>query len=191
MLEARFDPTSRTPSAWSRARGSNGKPLARLYQNVFSLEKPESLAILGNVHFTISALQIVDLTAMAIAQVWKGASKLHSQSAMERAVEEHHAWQAEQAGRRTSISPAMVNGGSWLRIMDDLAGTGVNEQLGYGWKGWWFWLSNRKMCNLLMGGVWSPHIHRYLDGKRKKWDGAGDAIKRANGIGVAAVDKDV
>ena len=191
MLEPRFDPTRRASSAWSSASGSNGKPLARLYHNVFSLEKPDSLAFLGNVHTTLSGFQLFDMATMAIAQVWKSGSTLPSRSAMEKAVDEHHGWLAEQANRRSNVSPGMVDGGAWLHVFDDLAGTGVNEYLGYGWKGWWFWLCNVKLCNLLTGGVWSPHIHRFFGGKRRRWEGAEAAIVKVNATGVAATKKHV
>lgn len=181
MLESRFDPTTCPSPAWSSASGSNGKRLARLYHNVFSLEKPDSLAFLGNVHFPGPGFQIFDLSSMAIAQVWKGASTLPSRAAMEKAADEHHTWLAEQASRRSNVSPGMVDGGAWHRAMDDMAGTGVTQHLGYGWKGWWFWLSNMELCNMLMGGVWSPHIHRYFEGKRRRWQGARAAIEKVNG----------
>jgi dimethylaniline monooxygenase (N-oxide forming) len=191
MLESRFDPTTHPSLTWLSTSGSNGKPLARLYHNIFSLEKPDSLAFLGNVHFAGPGFQILDMSSMTIAQVWKGASKLPSQAVMERAVDEHHVWLADQANRRSNVSPGMVDGGAWLRAMDDMAGTGVNEYLGYGWRGWWFWLSNMQLCNLLMGGVWSPHIHRYFDGTRRKWDEARKAIEKVNGIGEKDMKKDV
>jgi dimethylaniline monooxygenase (N-oxide forming) len=57
MIEPRFDPTCR-PQSWLDAPGSNGKTLFRLYHNIFSLEKPESLAFLGNVHITLSGFPI-------------------------------------------------------------------------------------------------------------------------------------
>lgn len=172
MLESRFDPTSRTAAASSNASGSNGKPLARLYHNVFSLEKPDSLAFLGNVHTTLSGFQLFDMASMAIAQVWKGASTLPSQAEMVKAVDEHHVWVTEQVKRRSNVSPGMVDGGTWLHAFDELAGTGINEYLGWGWRGWWFWLTNMRLCNMLVGGIWSPHTHRFFEGKREKWDGA-------------------
>jgi dimethylaniline monooxygenase (N-oxide forming) len=57
MIEPRFDPTCR-PRPWLDAPGSNGKSLFRLYHNIFSLEKPDSLAFLGNVHITLSGFPI-------------------------------------------------------------------------------------------------------------------------------------
>lgn len=57
MIEPRFDPTCR-PQQWLDASGSNGKSLFRLYHNVFSLEKPGSLAFLGNVSITLGGFPI-------------------------------------------------------------------------------------------------------------------------------------
>ncbi|KAH6643204.1 dimethylaniline monooxygenase 2 [Boeremia exigua] len=180
MLEPRFDPTSHSSSEWKAASGSNGKQLLNLYHNVFSVEKPQSLAFLGNVHTTLAGFQLFDMASMAIAQVFKGASTLPPRPVLKSAVESHHTWLAEQASRRSNVSPGMVDGGVWMQAFDDLAGGRVNEYLGYGWKGWWFWLWNMKLCNMLMGGVWSPHVHRFFDGKRRRWAGAGAAIEDMN-----------
>lgn len=57
MIEPRFNPECR-PQAWLDAPGSNGKSLFRLYKNVFSLEKPDSLAFMATVHITISGFKI-------------------------------------------------------------------------------------------------------------------------------------
>jgi dimethylaniline monooxygenase (N-oxide forming) len=191
MLEPCFDPTTHSTASWLGAGGSNGKPLARLYRNVFSLKKPDSLAFLGNVHFALSGFQIFDMASMAIAQVWKGASALPSLTVMEKAVDADHAWMGEVAKGTSNVSPGMVDGGKWLHAMDDLAGTGVNENLGYGWAGWVFWLNNRRLSNMLMGGLWSPHMHRLFDGKRRRWDGALKEVERVNGVATAAKSKDV
>jgi dimethylaniline monooxygenase (N-oxide forming) len=181
MIEPRFDPTRGTQSAaWKAAGGSNGKSQFRLYHNLFSLDKPDSLAFLGNVIIPVSGFQIFDTASMAIAQVWKGASPLPSQAQMEKAVARHHAYLVTMASRTSNVSPGTLEPGTWTKAMDKLAGTGVDEYLGYGWKGWMFWLRERKLCNLLMGGIWSPHIYRVFDGKRKKWDGAVEAIERVN-----------
>ncbi|CAO2658055.1 Nn.00g073150.m01.CDS01 [Neocucurbitaria sp. VM-36] len=186
ILDKQFDPSSRSPpSAWSTATGSNNRPLFRLYHNVFSLEKPESLAFLGNVHFALGGFQIFDMASQAISQVWAGKSTLPSKVDMTNAVDKHHDWLAAYAQRGHNTSPGTVDGGSWIRAMDDLAGTGVNEYLGYGLRGWLFWLKDRQFCNLLMGGIWSPHIHRVFDGKRKAWSGAKEAIERVNEAVVA------
>lgn len=130
MLEPRFDPTSRTAAAWSNANGSNSKPLISLYHNIFSLEEADSLAFLGYVHTTlVGSFQRSDMASMAIAQVQKGASSLSTRAEMTKAVCEHHTWLTQQANRRSNVSPGMIDGQTWLRALDDLPGTGVNEYL--------------------------------------------------------------
>jgi dimethylaniline monooxygenase (N-oxide forming) len=179
LLDARYDPTSR-PQSWLGAPGSNGKSLFRLHHNIFSLEKPDSLAFLGNVHVTLGGFQIFDMASMAITQVWAGHSSLPPLPTMSMVVDRHQEWLADQAQRTFNISPGQCDAGTWVTAMDDLAGTGVNEYLGYGWKGWLFWWKERRFCNLLMGGIWSPHIHRVFEGKRAVWEGARSAIEGVN-----------
>lgn len=180
VLEQRFDPST-SLSPWASASGFNGKPLFNLYQNVFSIEKPDSLAFLGNVHFALGGFPIFDMASTAIAQVWAGKSSLPSKSEMEQAVKKNHEWLGKQAQLGLNISPGTVDAGTWMRAMDDLGGAGVYQYLGHGWRGWWFWLRNRAFCNLLMGGIWSQHIHRVFDGgKRIPWPGAKETIERVN-----------
>jgi dimethylaniline monooxygenase (N-oxide forming) len=179
LLSPAYDPTS-LPSTWLDAPGSNGKSLFRLYHNVFSLEKPESLAFLGNVHVTLGGFHIFDMASMAITQVWAGRSCLPSKADMKNAADRHDDWLAEMAQRVYNVSPGQCDAGTWVKAMDDVAGTGVNEYLGYGWRGWLFWLKERRFCNLLMGGIWSPHIHRVFSGKRAAWEGARQAIEKVN-----------
>lgn len=174
-----YDPTRSTTAAWAASPGSNDKPLPRLYQNVFSLKEPHSLAFLGAAAFTSPAFQLYDLASMAIAQIWKGASSLPSQAEMEQAVDAHHEWVVSLA-QRGSVYPGIVKPGPWMSWVNDAAGTGVNEMLAYGAAGWAFWWRDRTFCNLLMDGIYSPHIFRVFDGKRKKWDGAREAIEKAN-----------
>lgn len=179
MIDSKFDPSC-YPRRWMDAPGSNGKPLFRLYHNIFSVEKPESLAFIGYVHATTGGFPIFDMTSMAIAQVWAKKSKLPARRKMIAAVDKHHKWLAGHARRSPNVSPGHCDTGVWLRAMDSLAGTGVNEYLGYGWKGWSFWLRERKFCNMMMGGIWSPHIHRVFEGKRRRWEGAREAIVQVN-----------
>ncbi|KAF2460027.1 flavin monooxygenase-like protein [Lineolata rhizophorae] len=179
LVEDEYDPTKRTTAQWAASRGSNGKPLPRLYQNIFSLERPDSLAFMGTVAFPNPAFQIYDLASMALAQVWKGRSSLPSRASMEAAVDAHHEWVCGLA-RRGSVYPGIVKPQEWMRWVNEAAGTGVDEYLGYGWKGWAFWAREPRFCNLLMTGIYSPHVFRVFDGKKKKWDGARLAIERAN-----------
>jgi len=75
-IVAGFDPTAQTAADWAAAPGSNGKPLRRLYRNIFSLQHPDSLNFMGAVAFATPAFQLYDLASMAVAQVWKGSSSL-------------------------------------------------------------------------------------------------------------------
>lgn len=181
LIESEYDPTQNVTAAWSEAPGSNGKPLPRLYRNVFSLKEPQSLAYLGAAAFASPAFQLYDLASMAVAQIWKGASSLPPKAVMEKEVDEHIEWVVGLA-QRGSVYPGIVKSGPWMRWANDAAGTGVNEKLGYGVEGWKFWLSDRAFCKLCMDGIYSPHLYRVFDGKRKKWDGARKAIEEANGL---------
>lgn len=188
IIEPRFDPTCHSsPASWSNAQGPNHKALFSLYHNIFSLERPDSLAFLGHVHFAAGGFLIFDMASQAIAQVWRGASELPSLPQMRLEVEKHQSWLIDHARRNINVSPSMVEGGKWITAMDNLAGTGVNEYLGYGWRGWRFWLTDNKFCRLLMDGIWSPHVHRVFDmGKRKPWPCAREEIQRVNGDVAAA-----
>jgi dimethylaniline monooxygenase (N-oxide forming) len=184
IIDPRFSPSTPRDSTpkWSEAKGSNNKPVFKLYYNVFSPTAPSSLAFLGNVHFAIGGFLVFDLASMAVAQVWSGASSLPSESQMNNEIEKQHEWLADLASRGFNVSPGTVDAGPWMRAMNELAGTGVGEYLGYGWEGWWFWIRNRKFCDLLMGGLWSPCIYRVFKGKRDRWEGARGAVERINAL---------
>lgn len=179
ILDEDLNPTRNTTAAWTAAPGSNEKPLPRLYQNLFSLQEPQSLVFLGATTFPSPAFQLYDLATMAVAQVWKGNSSLPSKEDMERAVDAHHDWVCSLAQRAT-VYPGIVKPGPWMTWVNDAAGTGVNEMLGYGMAGWKFWWREKNFCRMLMDGICSPHIYRLFDGKRKRWDGAKNAILKAN-----------
>ncbi|KAL3427107.1 hypothetical protein PVAG01_00616 [Phlyctema vagabunda] len=175
-----YDPSLTINPNWVASSGSRGKPLPRLYQNIFSLDHPDSLAIMGTVAFMTPFFQTYDLASMALAQVWKGNSRLPSKEQMNKAVDEHLAWVCAIANFVT-IDPGIVKVVDWNHWVHDAAGTGINENLGYGLKGWWFWLRNPRMSLMLMTGLASPHIFRLFEtGKRKTWAGAWKEIMRVN-----------
>jgi dimethylaniline monooxygenase (N-oxide forming) len=154
-------------------------PLARLYKNIFLPSHPDSIAYLSNWTLGDSIMPISDLASMAITQVWKGTFALPSEEEMNRDIDTHHTWARMVAGRGGTF-PEIVKQGPWINWLNDVAGTGVNEKLGYGLQGWLYWLWDSGFCSLLMTGVDSPHILRLFDGRRKSWVGARDAILRAN-----------
>lgn len=154
-------------------------PLPRLYQNIFSLEYPDSVAYLTNWTLGDGIMPNADLASMAITQVWKGTFQLPSQERMNQEIDAHHAWARDVAGDNGTFSE-IVQHGPWINWLNNVAGTGVNEYLGYGRQGWLFYLRERSFCNLLMTGVDSPHVLRLFPGRRKPWPGARDAIIRVN-----------
>lgn len=173
------DPCLHTTPEWAASKGSNGRPLPRLYQNIFSLDFPDSLAFMKGVGFQMPVFQVYDLASMALAQVWKGTSTLPSREEMSRHTDAHHKWMCELAKKGT-VPPDLVQVPEWYRWVNDAAGTGVNENLGYGAAGWKFWRRERQFCNMLMWGLFSPHIYRLFEGKRKAWSGARAAIEKVN-----------
>lgn len=170
-----LDPTTSESDKWSSLEGTNNRTPPRLYQNTISLEHPESLAFVDTAQSTQPAFLSYDLASMGIAQIWKGSSCLPSKSEMTEWVNAHHEYVSGLA-IRGSVYPFIVKPCPWTHWVNDIAGTGVNENLGYGLQGWKYWLFNRYICRMLMTGSLSPHIYRLFDGKRKSWKGAKAAI---------------
>ncbi|KAM5384325.1 hypothetical protein ACJZ2D_001630 [Fusarium nematophilum] len=179
LLDPQADPSAEPSTAWLDAPGSKDRPLPRLYQNVFSLKQPNSLAFLGCAWFITSAFCLADLASMCIAQVWAGRSRLPPQAEME-------CWMDRQEQRisglaqRGAVIPASVPAREWLLWADRTAGMGVEEHLGWGLKGWLFWWRERNLWRMLMDGPQTAAAWRLFDGKRKKWDGARSEVERAN-----------
>lgn len=163
----------------NKKAGINNVPLARLYQNVFPPQYATSLAYTNYVALTEGAITYNDIIAMAIAQVFKGACTLPSAAVMDVEISKHHAW-VRSLGQNDSVYTGIIRPGPWFRFMNAAAGTGVDENLGYGLEGWKFWMRERKLCNLMMSGVMTPFMYRVFEGRRKKWDGAREAILHAN-----------
>lgn len=83
----------------------------------------------------IPVFQAYDLASMAVAQVWKGASELPSREEMELHVDNHHKWVCGPADRG-SVFPTIVRSYEWMQWVNKTAGTGMDENLGYGPRGW-------------------------------------------------------
>ncbi|KAL1888101.1 hypothetical protein Sste5346_009788 [Sporothrix stenoceras] len=184
LLEPRVHPARNTNPAWLALPGSRGKPLARLYRNVFSLDYPDSLAFMGAAAFATPAFQLYDIASMAVAQVWgveaHNTSTLPPKAEMERHVDEQHAWILEYA-RTGPVYPQLTKQFEWLAWADEAAGTNVGANLGWGAQGWTFYLRNRRLYKLLTSGVYTPHLYRIFPSeKRKAWPGAREAIERMN-----------
>ncbi|KAK9319791.1 flavin monooxygenase-like protein [Lipomyces orientalis] len=181
------DPTTSEHHDLGHDRGYT-LPFTRLYQNIFPPEYSDSIAFLNNWAFTVGAFPIADLASMAIAQVWRGAFSLPSRVDMDHEIDASHLWLRSLA-KDDSVYPGIVPEGPWLHWLHKAAGTGVNEKLGYGLQGWLFWFRHPRFCNLLMGGLASVHTFRLFDGRRKKWQGAKEAILRANDNAKQYIDR--
>lgn len=180
LLDRRYDPSSDPPAAWREAPGAKDRPLPRLYQNIFSMEAPESLAFLGCVWFPAGALMVADLASMCIAQVWTGKSPLPTAAEMSRWVDGQTERMVKLAHRGTPVV-ASVPQMEWLRWADGTAGAGVFDRLGWGTKGWYFWMGDRELYKLVMDGVLTSASWRLFDeGKRRPWPGAREEIVRLN-----------
>lgn len=179
IIDPRFDPSTDPSPIWLEAAGSRGRPLPRLYQNVFSLKAPESLAFLGCVWFVAGAFCLADLASMCIAQVWLGNSALPQLDEMIRWADAQERKISKMAQRGTVI-PASVSPRQWLVWADATVGAGVEEHTGWGWTGWKFWWTERRLYGLIMDGVLTSAVWRLFRGKRKAWSGARDEIERAN-----------
>lgn len=133
--------------------------------------------------------EAADLIGMAVSQVFSGKSKLPSKEQMEQQIATHHAgFRATAALERVPPTRAamekVVDEGSFRYFLHDVAKTGVNERLGYGWEGWNFWLQQRQLCDMLVSGIESLHLYQLFDPPpdtgRKRWSGARAAIEIAN-----------
>ncbi|KAL7907601.1 flavin monooxygenase-like protein [Trichoderma velutinum] len=177
-----YDPSRYMPQAWKDLQGSMG-PLPRLYQGIFSLDFPDSLAFSEHVGPTLSASINGDLASMALAQVWLGTSKLPSAGEMAKNADKQNQMAISLAKNGEIVDPAAVNRAEWNMWADKAAGLGIQDRIGYGWKSWWLWLTDYRLYKTLLDGKFVPQVYRLFDeGKRKPWKGARDSFFEANGM---------
>lgn len=158
---------------------NTGERMPRLYHNIFPPQYANSLVFIQYIALTEGLNAVVDLVSMAAAQVFKGTYKLPSVPEMNAHIDAQHAW-VHDLGKKDTVYSGIVRPGPFWYFLNDAAGTGVNEKLGYGWEGWKFWWSDPKLCSMLMKGVMTPFMYRLFDGRRKKWDEAREAILHIN-----------
>ncbi|KAF2105020.1 FAD/NAD(P)-binding domain-containing protein [Rhizodiscina lignyota] len=183
IIDAAVNPCRDTRKDWPTLKGANGRPLPRLYQGLFSLDYPDSFAILGTSPFTPQACLNYDLCSMAVAQVWKGNSSLPSLEEMNKHVDAQHEVVCKIASTGDLFNTNFRNNWDWFKWADQAAGLGLVKRIGYGVEGWKFWWNDRALCRLVLDGLMSPHIMRLFDeGKRKPWDGAREELEKVNGV---------
>ena len=131
------------------AHGYRGAPICRLYMNMFPPAYADSCVLLCYSAFGKSnGFSFADVTSLAVSNVWRGAAALPSREAMERHVDRHQAWVAGRWALEPTIDPSCVKQWEFQGWLHRAAGTGM-ENLGWGWKGWLFWLRDRKMSRLM------------------------------------------
>lgn len=157
-------------------------PIPDLYQGIFPLEHTTSLAVLNHVIVMESASLCRELAALAVAQIWAGKSPLPSAAEMQTQVAQRQAWfVATTLETPLPVYEGTTEAHDWLRWVDEAAGTGMYEHLGWTAKGVGFFLREPRLCSAMSWGVNTPHLYRVFEtGKRRAWEGARGAIERAN-----------
>ncbi|CAO2653089.1 Nn.00g025000.m01.CDS01 [Neocucurbitaria sp. VM-36] len=166
----------------SRPPDYDGPELVRLWMNIFPPRYADSMALLcHSAYGKNNGFSFNDVQSMAVSNIFRGVHPLPSLSAMNAKVDAHHAWLASRwRVEKLGFAPSAVKTWEFQAFLHDVAGTGM-ENLGWGWKGWKFFFKDPKMSWLMNNGVETAHAFRYFEtGKRRTWEGARDAIIRAN-----------
>ena len=187
------------PTLNSSARGGHDNETPKLYQNIFSLAYPNSLAFVGVALMIFPAFLLSDLSSMAIAELWsrrQGTPSLPQRQDMKQWYAEHLAWVSSVR----ALSPERkylkltVRSRRWLPWVTRMGGCEIDDHLGYfslnSWELWWY---ERQFYDTLVHGLWSPHVYRLFDTSlpygRKRWDGAREAIINVNEHVKAGIDR--
>ncbi|OAG10080.1 putative dimethylaniline monooxygenase [Paraphaeosphaeria sporulosa] len=168
----------------SRPPDYAGPELPRLWHNIFPPKYADSMALLcHSAYGKNNGFSFNDVQSMAVSNIFRGSHPLPSLPTRESDIDAHHAWLATRwAADKTegSFDRSMVRNWEFQGFLHEAAGTGM-ESLGWGVKGWKFWIRDPKMSWLMNHGVETAHAFRYFEtGKRKTWDGAREAIIKVN-----------
>lgn len=159
----------------------NGPPLADLFLQIFPPEHADSVAFLNTFSVLDCPWVMGELSSMAIAQLWTGRSTFPSRSRMEASIRKQQRrnatlWRKDHSAQGREVRPP-----EFYHFMHRAAGTGVTDALSWGWSGWMFRRRDPEMCRMMGWGIITPHMMRLIEtGKRKTWEGAREAIKKAN-----------
>lgn len=156
-------------------------PLPNLYMGIFPPEHADSVAIISNVHLNGPQIPGRELAAMAVGQIWAGNSSLPSNSAMVAWVDEHQTWLKKRIAQAHGLHRGEVPSNQWMYFIHDAAGTGLYDNIGWTWKAWKLWWSDREFYNALAHGPATAYGHRVFEtGKRPVWNKARQAVLDAN-----------
>jgi dimethylaniline monooxygenase (N-oxide forming) len=159
-----------------------GPELVRLWMNIFPPQYADSMALLcHSAYGKNNGFSFNDVQSMAISNIFRGIHPLPPKRIMNTWVDQHQEWLASRwRAEPLSFNASAVKTWEFQQFLHDVAGTGM-ENLGYGWKGWKFFFTDPKMSYLMNNGVETAHAFRYFEtGKRRTWDGAKQAIIKAN-----------
>ncbi|KAL8634378.1 MAG: hypothetical protein Q9228_008028, partial [Teloschistes exilis] len=152
---------------------------------MFHLDHPDTLAFIGPCKGpSVAAINNSDLAAQAITQVWAGRYRLPDRKEMDAWCDKVYAKNLRQLSV-WRLGKTATNAGELEYWLNEAAGNGVNEAMDWGWTGSKFWWGDRKLYSLIKDGISTPFVYRLFDGRpgsRKKWDGATEAILKANGV---------
>jgi dimethylaniline monooxygenase (N-oxide forming) len=152
-------------------------PLPNLYMGIFPPEHANSVAVISNVHLNGAQIPGRELAAMAVAQIWAGNSSLPERPAMDAWVRKHQEWLGKRIARAHGLHRGEVPSIQWMYFVHDAAGTGLYDNIGWSWKAWKLWWSDRELYNVLAHGLATSHGLRVFDtGKRSVWKGARQAL---------------
>ncbi|KAK6342007.1 hypothetical protein TWF730_001489 [Orbilia blumenaviensis] len=183
-LEKEANPTAFPTPEWDRMEHAGTTRYPRLYWGIFSTEYPESLAFIGPYRgHSLSAFSNSDLMSTAVSQIWAGNYPVPTKPEMDAWCNAHYLTTLKYVSH-WRLSNIAADSGALSKWLNDAAGNGINENLGWGWEGWQFWWNNMGLYYTIMDGVDSAHIQRLFNGRsgkgRKRWDGAKNAIYQAN-----------
>ena len=165
----------------SRPADYGGKDIVRLWMNLFPPKYAESMVMLC--HSALgknNGFSFSDVTSMAVSNIWRGNHPTPTMEEMEKQIDSHQEWVASRWRLDDKVDVSMVKTWEYQSFLHEAAGTGM-ENLGWGWKGWKFWVQDPKMSFMMNNGVETAHAFRYFEtGKRRAWPGARDAIIHTN-----------
>ncbi|KAK3682287.1 flavin-containing monooxygenase 9 [Podospora appendiculata] len=167
-IAAPFVENSR-PSHATATQRYGGLPLYRLYMNLFPPRYADSCVV-------------VCYHAFGKSNGFSFADGLPSREAMEEHIDAHQQWIAARWAADCSADTSAVKQWEFQQWLHHAAGTGM-ESLGWGLKGWLFWLKDRRMYNLMNHGVETAHLFSFFEtGRRPTWDGALEAVIHQNEV---------
>ena len=185
ILSDEANPTVFSSTEWDASEHNNDMKFPRLYKTLLSTRFPDTLAFIGPCRgFSLAAFTNSDLASQAIAQIWKGLYPIPNPSELEAWCDQNYMRALKQV-RTWRISKTGSDPVEFERWLNEAAGNGVNEALGWGWQGWKFWWSERELYRLIVDGINTPFVYRLFSGRhgaRTQWEGAREAIYKANGL---------